>query len=244
MRWVLFLFAATLAAAPAPPLPEDPAARALIERFRAEIAEVTELDDRFHGGLSGLSGGSLIDLGKINFIVSQTWPLPRAYLHQDDHNFVFSAVRGQDPAELEANLPAIANYVKLAAASRIYLRNALRKEPMVGPRKGLEKVREIAERAHLFRESHVAMIKKRQFRPSRVLTPGNLGELGDPALLAELNSAFQAGEDQFSAQRNSVAFLVAGVQLAIGCIVAAVFLRKSKPFNVLRSLRAASSEAG
>ena len=207
----------------------------MVSAFRARIAEAAELEDQYGGGsLFGLAGDSLKDLAKVDFIVSATYPMPRRFVHSDDHRLVYSAVKGQPLHELESNLPAIVNYMRLATASRLYHRQASKREPLIGPPAGYATIVGIARRVFDFRKEQLALIDQRRIRPSRVLTPANLGDLAKPALIQELESAHRAGKDQFTNQRNSVVFVVIAFELLISIGIAAVFLRRRQPAVLVR----------
>ncbi len=207
----------------------------LLAAFRARVAEAADLEEHYGGAsLFGLAGDSLEDLAKVDFIVSATYPLPRRYVHSDDHRLVYSAVKGQPTFELEANLPAIINYIRLATASRMYHRQASTRKPLIGAPAGYETIEGIARRVFDFRKEQLARIDQRKIRPSRVLTPANLGELADPVLISELETAQQAGRDQFTNQRNAVVFVVIGFELVISFGIAVLFLRKRPPAVFVR----------
>src|SRR5690606_15458690 len=115
----------------------------------------------------------------------QTADWPRRFLHDQDHNLIFSAVRGQTDAELEANLPAIIHYIRLAVASRTYHAKAKAQPPLVGERRGLDRVVSIAKQVYDFRNAQIERIRRGGLTPAGVLTRENLGALGDPKLLSE-----------------------------------------------------------
>lgn len=201
--------------------------RELVARMRGWLAEVAELERRFTGSVE-ITGSSLGEMAKVDWILAQS-PYPRRFLHHHDHNFVFSAVKGQDQVELERNLSAIYHYVRLANASRSYWWKARQRDPLIGDRAGIDTVRTIAKRVYDFREAQIAGIKEGSVRPSRVLTVENLGDLGRPELLAELTEAYDAGERQFEGQRNSVVFVLLGLELALSFGIAVVFLQRRRP---------------
>lgn len=210
--------------------------RALVDRLRVWLDEVREIEGRFLGSVS-VTGSSLVEMAKIDFILAQS-PYPRRFLHHHDHNLVFSAVKGQTDRELERNLSAIYHYVRLANASRSYWWRARQRSPLVGERAGKDTVRAIAKRVFEFRERQLAGIEDGSVRPSRVLTIENLGELGRPELLAELTAAYDAGERQFEGQRNSVVFVLLGLELALSFGIAVVFLQRRRPLIALSARRA------
>lgn len=214
---------------------DDDAHRALVGRMRGWLAEVSDLEGRFQGSVS-ITGSSLVEMAKVDFILAQS-PYPRRFLHHHDHNFVFSAVKGQTDEELERNLSAIYHYVRLANASRSYWFKARQREPLIGERSGLATVRDIAKRVYDFREMQVSGIEDGSVRPSRVLTIENLGDLGRPELLAELTEAYDAGERQFEGQRNSVVFVLLGLELALSFGIAVVFLQRRRPLIAIEAKR-------
>ncbi|MBI1357018.1 MAG: hypothetical protein GC160_21980 [Acidobacteria bacterium] len=233
----------TLRPEPAPIPPElDEQHRLLIGNFRGWLAEVVEIEKRFQGSLE-ISTGPFLDLGKVEFIVRQTRYWPRKWLHHQDHNLIFSAVRGQDEAELERNLPAIINYVQLATAARNYHFKARHSHPLVGKLTGFEEVEGIARRVYDFRNEQLDLILNGKVDPSRVLTRENLGELGEPNLLPELRRAYGAGQDQVSNQRNAVVLAVLAVEIGISFGIAMLFLRRRRPATVIR-LRAQPQTVG
>ena len=237
------LLAGPLAAEPTPlPFGLSDNERAIVVAYRAWIAEVLDAEAKFRGTLE-TTEGPFLDLGKVDFILQQTAHWPRNYLHDQDHNFVFSAVKGQSDAELEANLPAIIHYIRLAVASRNYHWKARHHLPLVGERRGLGRVVAIAKKVYDFRAAQIDRIKAGGLTPSQVLTRRNLGELGDPKLLRELRTAYLDGQAQFSNQRNAVVFAVFGVEVGISFLIAILFLRRRRPVTVVRPRRALPAEA-
>jgi hypothetical protein len=241
---LLSVFSLTgLWAAPAPlPADLDEQHRLLIENFRSWLAEVAETEKRFQGGIE-TSTGPFSNLGKVEFILRQTRYWPRSFLHYQDHNFVFSAVRGQDDAELERNLPAIINYVQLAVAARNYHFKARRVKPLVGKRAGFETVEGIARRVYDFRNQQIDLLLDERLQPSRVLTKENLGELGEAVLLPQLRDAYYAGQSQVTTQRNSVMLVVFAGELLFSFAIAVIFLRRRRPATVIELGRTASGAA-
>ncbi len=234
----------TLGAAPAPiPADLDDQHRQLIESFRGWLVEVAEIEKRFQGGID-TTEGPFLDLGKVEFILRQTSLWPRRFLHHQDHNLVFSAVKGQDDAELERNLPAIINYVRLAVAARNYHFKARRSNPLMGKREGYETVEGIARRVFDFRNQQLDLLLEDKIAPSRVLTKENLGELGEAKLLPELRNAFHAGQDQVTNQRNAVMLLVFAGELAISFAIAVLFLRRRRPATVIKLHSPAAATTG
>ena len=235
--------AGTLAAAPAPlPAGLSEHEQAIVRAYRAWLLEVIDAESKFKGTLE-TTEGPFLDLGKVDFILRQTADWPRNYLHDQDHNFVFSAVKGQSDAELEANIPAIIHYVRLAVASRNYHWKARHHLPLVGRRRGLDRVVAIAKQVYDFRSAQVERVKAGALRPAQVLTRGNLGELGDPQLLAELRTAYTDGQAQFANQRNAVVFVLFAVEIGISFLIAILFLRRRRPVTVVRPLRPLPAEA-
>ncbi len=201
----------------------------IIETLRQREREVAELSQML--GVSS-SFGSLPEMGKVSFVLEYANQFGRRYLHDDDHKFVYSAVKGQSQQEFERNLPYIVNYVRLATAARNYNWNGPKKQPLVGERRGLEQVQSIAKSVYDFRTKHVEAIKSGAIRPSRVLTRANLGEFGEPILVRTLRRSFLDGQEQFFNQRNSVVFVVFGIELLISYFLAVFIIRRAKPWLV------------
>lgn len=214
-------FAATGAIAAPSPSP-------LVEAFRTRIAEVEQMDDPFGDGFQPLAGASLVDMAKVDFIVNSTYPISSRYVDDNDRKFVLSAVRGQSPDELETHLPAVVNYVRLSTAVVLYHRRIRAQELLYGEQRGLETLRSIGQRVTEFRTEHLALVRARKMSPIRVLTAENLGEFGDPALLRELEAAYDDGRSQFLNQRKGIVGLLFLVQLGIGFAIAVVFLKKQR----------------
>jgi hypothetical protein len=168
-------------------------------------------------------------MAKIDFIVSASLPISSRYVHDYDRKFVLSAVRGQRYEELESHLPAVMNYVKIATASRLYAARIRRQELLWGEQRGLDTLEAIAKRADDFRTENVSLILAGKMRPSRVLTAANLGELGSPELLAELESAYRDAREQFYGQRSALVWLVFLAQLGISLALAVLFLQRQRP---------------
>ncbi len=237
------LVASSLAAAPAPLPPGlNESELSIVLAYRARIDEVIEAERKFQGTLESTEG-PFLDLGKVDFILQQTAAWPRNYLHDQDHNFVFSAVKGQSEAELERNLPAIIHYVRLAVASRNYHWKARNHLPLVGERRGLERVITIAKQVYDFRTQQIDRVSEGALTPAQVLTRANIGELGDPRLLAELRTSYLDGQAQFSNQRNAVVLAVFAVEIGISFLIAVVFLRRRRPVTVVRPRRILPAEA-
>ena len=238
---LLGIFSLTgLWAAPAPiPADLDEQHRLLIENFRSWLAEVADIEKRFQGGIE-TTAGPFSNLGKVEFILRQTRYWPRTFLHPQDHNLVFSAVRGQDDAELERNLPAIINYIQLAVAAQNYHFKARRVKPLVGKREGFDTVQGIARRVFDFRNAQLDLLLDKRIQPSRVLTKENLGELGEAVLVTELRDAYHAGQSQITWQRNSVLLVVFAGELLFSFAIAVVFLRRRRPATVIELSRVPS----
>lgn len=206
-----------------PPLPADEDSRKLIQRWRERQAWLADTEANFLGTLQADS--TLMDLGKVGFILEQIGGRARRYLNRNDHDWVFEAVEGQSPAEMERNLPAIVTYLQLGTASELYWRLARANKPPFGQRKGLTAIRGIAKGVFDFRNEQVERVRKGRIAPSRVLTAGNLGEFGSAAKLKSLRAAFQDGRDQFINQRNLVILAAIAFELALGLLIALAFLR-------------------
>lgn len=244
LRLLSFLLvASSLAAEPAPlPFGLSESEQAIVRAYRARLEEVIEVESKFQGALE-TTEGPFLDLGKVDFILQQTADWPRNYLHDQDHNFIFSAVKGQSDAELESNLPAIIHYIRLAVASRTYHWKARHRLPLVGKRRGLDRVIATARQVYDFRAAQVERVKAGELAPAEVLTRRNIGELGDPELLAELRASYLDGQAQFSSQRNAVVFVLFGVEIGISFLIAVLFLRRRRPVTVVQPRRALPAEA-
>ncbi len=208
---------------PLPPLPADEDSRKLIQRWRSRQEWLADTEANFLGVVHADS--TLMDLGKVGFILEQIGGGARRYLDRTDHEWVFEAVEGQSAAEMERNLPAIVTYLQLGTAAELYWRLARANKPPFGQRKGLLEIRGIAKGVFDFRNEQLERVRKGRIAPDRVLTAGNLGEFGDAAKLQSLRAAFRAGRDQFVNQRNLVVLAALAFQLAIGLLIALVFLR-------------------
>lgn len=208
---------------PLPPLPQDENARNLIERWRGRQEWLADTEANFLGAIEADS--TLMDLGKVGFILEQVGGRARRYLNRNDHEWVFDAVEGQSPAEMERNLPAIVAYLQLGSASELYWRLARANKPPFGQRKGLLEIRGIAKGVFDFRNEQLERVRKGRIAPARVLTAGNLGEFGSAAKLKTLRAAFQAGRNQFINQRNLVIVAAIAFELAAGLLIALLFLR-------------------
>lgn len=222
----------------AEPAPLDsftaPGHRELVASLRARMAEVAEMENRFSGKLAVTStAGPFSDIGKVDFVLSHANFVPRRFLHYQDHSFIFTAVEGQSPEEFERNLHSIVNYVRLSTVSRWYNYRARRRLPLVGEREGLVEVQQIAKKVYDFREEQLELIESGGVRPSQVLSTANLGELGDLRLLRDLERSFQAGQSQFTFQRNAVIFVLLAAELLISFLIATLYLRRARPLVVV-----------
>ena len=206
-----------------PPLPADEDSRKLIQRWRNRQEWLAETEANFLGTVQADS--TLMDLGKVGFILEQIGGRARRYLNRNDHEWVFEAVEGQSAAEMERNLPAIVTYLQLGTASELYWRLAKANKPPFGQRKGLLEIRGIAKDVFDFRNEQVERVRKGRLAVGRVLTAGNLGEFGSAEKLKSLRAAFRNGRDQFVNQRNLVILVAVAVELSIGLLIALVFLR-------------------
>ncbi len=206
-----------------PPLPDDEASRNLIQNWRTRQVWLADTQLNFLGVIEGSS--TLMDLGKVGFILEQVGSRARRYLNRDDHEWVFEAVERQSAAELERNLPAIVTYLQLGTASELYWRHAKSNKPPFGQRKGLTEIREIAKSVFDFRNEQVDKVRRGHIAPDRVLTARNLSEFGDPQRLTTLRGAFHVGQAQFTNQRNLVILLALGIELLISLFIALAFLR-------------------
>lgn len=233
---VLAVWAASLVSAAPSPAPvalfPNETHRLLVDGLRQRLAEVAEIEAEFNGGIT-TTDGTFSEMGKVDYILSHSRRFPRRYLHENDHDFVFSAVRGQPTPELERNLAAVVHYVRLATASRWYNYRARHNLPLVGRRQGLDKVTAIAKRVFDFRNRQLQRIESGELRPSQAISRAELGDLGRPELLAELESAFDAGQQQFTNQRNAVVLAVFAVEIGISFLIAVLFLRRARPFVVV-----------
>jgi hypothetical protein len=205
--------------------------RALIEAWRQRQAEIRDLQARFLGSVEGFD---LQQLGTVAFVLEQARNVPRRYLDPQDHNFVFSAVEGQNARELETNLPAMVNYIKLSMSASAFLPAARHRKPLVGRRKGMETLVEIARKVYDFRSRQLSKVRAGEIRTAQVLTKANLGSLGERATLARLEQAYDEGHQQFTLQRNLVVLGVLAVQLQFGLVVALWIRRKAEGLVVVR----------
>ncbi len=232
LRLLLAICIATVCLRAAPS--RTPNVSPLLEAFRIYVAEVEQMVDPFGGGLQALAGASLVDMAKVDFIVGSSRPISPRYVNDYDRKFVLSAVRGQSDEELEAHLPALVNYVRLSTAVVIYYRRIRAQELIYGEQRGIETLRSIGRRVTEFRAHHLALVRARKFHPAQVLTTQNLGEFGDAALIAEIETAYTDGRSQFLNQRNAVVWLLLLVELGISFAFAVIFLQKQRPLVRIR----------
>lgn len=212
-------------------LPDSENDRALIAAWRARQDEIREVESRFVGSLEGVR---LQDLGTVAFVLEQSRGIPRRFLDPEDHNLVFSAVEGQSDRELEANLPAMVNYIKLSMSTRALLPAARSRQPLLGRRRGMGTMVEIARSVYDFRSEQIGKVRDGQIPPQQVLTKANLGAFGQRAMVQRLEQAYREGHEQFVTQRNLVVFGVLAVQLQFGFVVAIWIRRSARKFVVVR----------
>jgi hypothetical protein len=205
--------------------------RALVEAWRQRQAEIRALQARFLGSVDGFD---LQELGTVAFVLEQARNVPRRFLDPEDHSLVFSAVEGQNARELEANLPAMVNYIKLSMSASAYLPAARVRKPLVGSRKGMDTLVEIARKVFDFRVAQMGKVRSGQLRTTHVLTKANLGALGERATLARLEQAYDEGHQQFTLQRNLVVLGVLAFQLQFGFVVSLWIRRNSAGLVVVR----------
>jgi hypothetical protein len=211
--------------------PADEYDRALIEDWRDRQAEIQALQARFLGSVEGFN---LHELGTVAFVLEQARNVPRRFLDPEDHSLVFSAVEGQNARELEANLPAMVNYIKLSMSASAYLPAARSRKPLLGRRKGMDTLVEIARGVFDFRAEQMSKVRSGQLRTTHVLTKANLGAWGDRATLARLEQAYDEGHQQFTLQRNLVVLGVLAFQLQFGFVVSLWIRRNSAGLVVVR----------
>jgi hypothetical protein len=206
--------------------------RALIEAWRHRQAEIRALQSRFLGSVDGFD---LQELGTVAFVLEQARNVPRRFLDPEDHSLVFSAVEGQSARELETNLPAMVNYIKLSMSANAFLPAARGRKPLVGRRKGMDTLVEIARTVFDFRAAQTSKVRAGKLPPTHVLTKANLGALGERATLARLEQAYDEGHQQFNLQRNLVVLGVLAFQLQFGFVVSLWIRRNSAGLVVVRS---------
>lgn len=205
--------------------------RALVQRWRQRQAEIRALQAKFVGSIEG---ADLEQLGAVGFVLEQARSVPRRFLDPEDHNLVFSAVEGQNLRELEMNLPAMANYIKLSMSASALLPAARGRKPLIGRRKGIDTLVEIARGVHDFRLEQLRKVRSGEIRPDQVLTKQNLGAFGGRDMLARLERAYNEGHRQYSGQRNMVVLGVLAIQLQFGFVVALWIRRRAEGFVVVR----------
>ena len=211
--------------------PADQLDRALIEKWRERQAEIRALQAKFLGSVDGVD---LQQLGTVGFVLEQARNVPRRFLDPEDHDLVFSAVEGQSMRELETNLPAMANYIKLAMSASARLPAARGRKPLVGQRKGIDTLVEIARGVYDFRAEQLRRVRSGEIRRSQVLSKANLGAFGERDMLTRLEQAYDEGHRQYSGQRNLVVLGVLAIQLQFGFVVALWIRRKAQGFVVVR----------
>lgn len=192
-----------LLAPPAVCCSSSDAGRKLVEKWRARLIELEELQANSH---VSFSEGSLGDLGRVAFVFEQLRGLPRKLLDRSDKELVFSAVLGQPQDELERNLPAIVNYLRLSLEAKRVLPWARARQPILGPRQGMETVARIANQVAEFRYRQLMNLQSGRILAAQVLTKANLGGLGEPATLEQLDIAFREGEVQYAKQSELAAY--------------------------------------
>lgn len=205
--------------------------RILVERWHARQAEIRELKSRFIGSVDGVD---LEELGTVAFVLEQARRVPRRFLDPEDHGFVFSAVEGQSWQEVEQNLPAMANYIKLSMSASALLPAARGRKPLVGRRKGIDTIVEIARGVYDFRAEQLRRVREGEIPRAHVLTKANLGAFGQRKMLARLQQAYEDGHRQYTSQRNLVVFGVLAVQLQFGFVVSMWIRRRAEGFVVVR----------
>ncbi len=213
------------------PATNDEPDRALIHAWRQRQTEIRDLEARFVGSVEGFG---LQDLGTVGFVLEQARNIPRRFLDPQDHNFVFSAVESQGVRELETNLPAMVNYIRLTMSANAFLPAARLRKPLLGHRRGMETLLEIARNVYDFRARQLSRVRAGEIRSGQVLTKANLGMLGDRATLARFEQAYREGHEQFTLQRNLVVLGVLAVQLQFGLVVSFWIRRKGDGLVVVR----------
>jgi hypothetical protein len=243
LTWARAIWLAIAALAAALPAPGETARwsavsagerdQALIQAWRQRQAEIHDLQARFVGSVEGFE---LQDLGTVAFVLEQARNVPRRFLDPQDHNFVFSAVESQNARELEANLPAMVTYIRLSMSANAFLPAARLRKPLLGQRRGMETLLEIARNVYDFRLRQLSRVRSGEIRGGQVLTKANLGALGDRATLARLEQAYKEGHEQFTLQRNLVVLGVLAVQLQFGLVVSLWIRRRAEGFVVVRGV--------
>jgi hypothetical protein len=222
---------ALLQSAQATEVSGDELDRALVERWRERQAEIRALQAKFVGSVEG---ADLEQLGAVGFVLEQARNVPRRFLDPEDHDFVFSAVEGQNLRELETNLPAMANYIKLSMSASALLPAARGRKPLVGRRKGIDTLVEIAHSVYYFRAEQLRRVRAGEIPRDQVLTKQNLGAFGGRDMLTRLEQAYNEGHRQYSGQRNMVVLGVLAIQLQFGFVVALWIRRRAEGFVVVR----------
>lgn len=209
----------------APASPSTDADRELVRKWRARL---TELDQLQADSRVSLSEGSLGDLGRVAFVFEQLGGFPRSLLDRHDKELVYSAVLGQPAEEFEGNLPAIVNYLRLTLEAARVLPWARARQPVFGPRRGFETLTRIASRVTEFRYRQLSSLRSGSILAPQVLTKANLGALGDPATLRQLETAFREGELQYVKQNDLAAYILIAAAMVLG-VAAAVLICKRLP---------------
>lgn len=199
--------------------------RRLVEKWRARLIELEELQAKSR---VSFSEGSFADLGRVAFVFEQLRDMPRKLLDRNDKELVFSAVLGQPPDELERNLPAIVNYLRLSLEAKRVLPWARARQPILGPRQGMETVARIANQVTEFRYRQLKNLQSGRILAAQILTKANLGGLGEPATLRQLERAFREGELQYTKQNDLAAYSLITAALALG-VAAALLICKRMP---------------
>jgi hypothetical protein len=137
-------------------------------------------------------------------------------------------LRNPLPASGVLNLPAIVNYLRLAVEAARVLPWARARQPIFGPRRGFETVTRLAGKVTEFRYRQLSSLQSGSIRASQVLTKANLGTLGDPATLRQLETAFREGEVQYVKQNDLAAWMLIAAAMVLG-VAAAVLICRSLP---------------
>jgi hypothetical protein len=168
--------------------------RLIVRDWRARLAELRDLDSKLEGGLVG---GSLTELGRVGFVFERAGRSASRWLHRDDREFVTAAVNGQQEEEIEHNLPAIINYVRLSATASPMVLYVSSRSSSLGGRYGLETMVRVEKAVADFRRRQAARVRNGEILATNVLTKANLASLGDPAIYRELRQAFRDGERRY-----------------------------------------------
>jgi hypothetical protein len=215
------------------PLPSEGPERELILQWRARLDELAKLERDFRGSVGG---ASTTDLGRVAFIFEEAYGAAR--VDEYDREFVRAAVRGQTADELEQNLPAIVNYVKLSAAAGPMLASAVSRRPALGARRGLATVMRLGKTVIEVRSRQRVRVRAGQIPAAYVLTKTNLGQLGHRTTLREFLRAYREGEFHILRLNDLLAFLSFFGTLAAMVAVTLALLRLTDPASRLVSLGA------